>query len=398
MNAPGSATDATRPSVSEAPVRPPLWQEALLVVAFWTFFALLTAANRLLDPRGPGILDGVASPALTLALVSSAVWAVLTPLVFLVTGVLSADRAGWLRRILVLAVLGLVASILVDVVTDLARDQLFPRPRRRGPIGFDPVRSFTRLWFLDDLVVFVAVMAAGFARSFFYRFRARQAEAVRLQAEAARLQAQLAESRLAALRTQLNPHFLFNTLHAVSSLVERDPRGVRRMIARLSELLRHTLDGSPEQEVPLEQELRFLDRYLEIMRIRFQGRLEVETRVEPGAESALIPNLLLQPLLENALEHGASRVEGVGRVELDARVEAGRLVVRIRDNGPGIEGQDAPAEGVGLRNTRQRLEQLYGAEQHLRLEPGAGGGLVAEISLPFHTSADLRAAALPAPG
>ncbi|HEY0969932.1 MAG TPA: histidine kinase [Gemmatimonadales bacterium] len=387
-------TDTLPPT--DAAIRPPLWQEALLVVAFWAFFALLTAANRLLDPRGPGIFGGtVISPALTLALVSAGLWALLTPLVFFATGRLSAERAGWLRRIVVLALLGLVASIFVDVMTDLARDHLFPRPRRRGPIGFDPVRSFRRLWFLDDLVVYVAVMAAGFARSFFYRFRARQAEAVRLQAEAARLQAQLAEARLSALRTQLNPHFLFNTLHAVSSLVERDPRGVRRMIARLSELLRHTLDGSSEQEVPLEQELAFLDRYLEIMRIRFQGRLEVETRVEPEAETALIPNLLLQPLLENALEHGASRVEGIGRVELDARVEGGRLVVRVRDNGPGIQGTP-PDEGVGLRNTRQRLEQLYGAEQHLRLTPAEGGGLVAEISLPYHTASDLRAAAVPA--
>ncbi|HEX5580152.1 MAG TPA: ATP-binding protein, partial [Gemmatimonadaceae bacterium] len=107
-----------------------------------------------------------------------------------------------------------------------------------------------------------------------------------------------------------------------------------------------------------------------------------------------IPNLLLQPLLENALEHGASRVEGVGRVGLEARVEGGRLVVRVRDNGPGIQGA-RPAEGVGLRNTRQRLEQLYGTEQHLRLAPAEGGGLVAEISLPYHTVSDLRAAAVP---
>jgi sensor histidine kinase YesM len=218
---------------------------------------------------------------------------------------------------------------------------------------------------------------------------------VRLQAETARLHAQLADARLGALRAQLNPHFLFNTLHAISSLVERDPRGVRRMIARLSELLRYSLEESNEQEIPLRQELAFLDRYLEIMRIRFQGTLEVTVDVDPEVQDALVPNLVLQPLVENAVKHGVSKLEGAGRITISARRSGDRTIMTVHDNGPGFGEADAPGdEGVGLRNTRERLAQLYGAAQGLSLREPPEGGLVAEIIVPFHTPGDLRTAVI----
>jgi LytS/YehU family sensor histidine kinase len=250
---------------------------------------------------------------------------------------------------------------------------------------------------LNDLIMYTGVLAAGIARDYFRRYHARrqeavrlQAEAARLQAEAAQLQAQLVSARLAALRTQINPHFLFNTLHAVSTLVERDPRGVRRMIARLSELLRFTLEGAEEQEIPLERELSYLDRYLEIMQIRFQEALDVDTRVESSVLDALVPTLILQPLVENAVKHGTSKVNRPGRIEISGRRDGERLILLVRDNGPGLGGALAE-EGIGLRNTRDRLAQLYGADAALVLRSAEGGGTVAEVSLPYHTSADLRA-------
>jgi two-component system LytT family sensor kinase len=215
------------------------------------------------------------------------------------------------------------------------------------------------------------------------RYRARQQEAARLQAETAQLQAQLAEARLSALRSQIDPHFLFNTLNAVSALVERDPRGVRRMIARLSELLRHSLDGAGEPEVTLRQELEFADRYLEIMRIRFQGSLEVEQRVDEGMMDAMVPSLVLQPLVENAVKHGVGRLRGVGRIEIEARRDGARVILTVRDNGPGMEGAAPAREGVGLRNTRERLAQLYGDDAKLTLRPAEGGGFEAEVALPW---------------
>src|SRR5207253_9892207 len=150
----------------------------------------------------------------------------------------------------------------------------------------------------------------GFAREYSRRFRAHEKAAAQMAAETAQLQTQLAEARLSALNAQLNPHFLFNTLNAVSSLVERDPRGVRRMIARLSELLRYTLEGGTEHEVVLSQEIAFLERYLEIMQIRFEGKLEVEIQIGDDARDALVPSLILQPLVENAAQHGVDTSAG----------------------------------------------------------------------------------------
>ena len=197
---------------------------------------------------------------------------------------------------------------------------------------------------------------------------------------------------------QLNPHFLFNTLHAVSSLVERDPRGVRRMIARLSALLRYTLEEASAQEVPLRQELRFLHGYLEIQQIRFQGKLEVEEEIAREALDAFVPNLILQPLVENAIKHGASQISGVAQIGIQARREGERLILRVRDNGPGLgnapgdasddasgDGAPRPNRGVGLRNTRERLEGLYGTAQRFTLAPAEGGGLIAEVIVPYRT-------------
>jgi LytS/YehU family sensor histidine kinase len=216
---------------------------------------------------------------------------------------------------------------------------------------------------------------------------------VRLSAEAARLSAQLAEARMVALRTQLNPHFLFNTLHAVASMVERDPKGVRRMIARLSELLRHTLEGADTQETTLERELELTQRYVDIMIVRFQGTLEVSTRVPSPLSDALVPTFLLQPLVENAIKHGVGEVVADGRIAIEAERAGDELVLRVLDNGPGI-GSDA-SESVGLGNTRERLRGLYGDAQRLVVGNRAEGGAYAEVRLPYHTAADLRVAGQP---
>jgi len=285
----------------------------------------------------------------------------------------------------------------VDVAVELCGVHVLHVRVRWAP-GVSPARSVLRLWLLDDLIVYLAVLAAGFAREYFRRYQTRKEQAIRLQAHAAQLQAQLAEARMTALRMQINPHFLFNTLHAISTLVERDPRGVRRMVARLSELLRHTLDGGAEPEVRLEEEFEFLRRYLEIMQVRFQGRLETELAADPAILGALVPNLILQPLVENAIKHGTGELMGTGRIEVGARREGDRLTLTVRDNGPGLrDPEGAVAEGVGLRNTRARLEELYGGEQSLSLRPAEGGRVVAEIRLPYHTRADLRAAAVATP-
>jgi two-component system LytT family sensor kinase len=391
--------DTIAPTNGRADHIPLRRSELLGIFAFWTFLALLTAANGLLDPRGRGLQPLVAGAPVTLAFVESYLWAALTPFLFWLTSRFSIERDNRVLRVVLFVMAGVVVAMLVEALLAYLRLEVFFTVRRRRPAAFNPFFGMTRLFWLDDLMVYFAVVAAGFARDYFRRYQARREEATRLRAHAAELHAQLAEARLAALRTQLDPHFLFNTLHAISTLVERDPRGVRRMIARLSELLRTSLEEGSEPEVPLGKELAFLNRYLEIMQIRFQGRLEVDTHVDPNVSDALVPTLILQPLVENAVKHGVSKVAGVGRIEIRALRDADdRVVLSVRDNGPGLDGgAHAPREeGVGLANTRARLEQLYGADQSLTLRSSSDGvGLVAEVTLPYHTRADLRAAAAP---
>jgi two-component sensor histidine kinase len=336
------------------------------------------------------------------------------------------ERRPWaMAAALLLA--GVVLSMIIAGATDALRHAIFPFPiRRAGPPSAprgSPLWSFTRVWVVNDFFVYLGVLAAGLARGFSLRDQARRREASRQQAlgaaREARLAAELAQARLEALRMQLDPHFLFNTLNAISSLVERDPRGVRRIISRLSELLRHSINGANEQEIPLRTELALLDRYLEIMRIRFQGQLSVEMQIAPETLDALVPNLILQPLAENALKHGAAQGTAA-RIQISARRVNDQLVLAIRDNGPGPAGSSAnqPAHdgglhverregsGVGLTNTRARLEHLYGDAQRFTLRaldpaserkaaPGETGA-VAEIVLPFRLSEQAPAGGAPA--
>ena len=349
-------------------------REIGLIFAFWTSLAALSVLNRLYDPRGEGLRVITRTGPLVLPFLEAWLWAALTPLIFRI----SSRSSGAIRRVagVVLIVLaGIGIAFFVDFALDLVRDFFFPLPRRRGggaPM-FAPFRAFGRFGMLNQLMIYCAVLAAGFAREYFLREQQRRREAVELQA-------QLAQARLDALRMQLNPHFLFNTLHAVSALVERDPGGVRKMIARLSELLRHTLDSRSADEVALREELAFLQRYLDIMAVRFQGRLRVSTSVEESASNARVPNFILQPLVENALEHGVSRT-GDAEISITARREGEQLVIAIHDRGPGF---DASAEsGVGLANTRARLAGLYGDAASVEVRTAPEGGAAAELRLPW---------------
>jgi sensor histidine kinase YesM len=206
-----------------------------------------------------------------------------------------------------------------------------------------------------------------------------------------RLQTQLTQAQLEALKMQLQPHFLFNTLHSISALLHRDPDSADRMIARLGDFLRLTLENSGAQEVSLQKELEFLTCYLEIERVRFQDRLTTSLDVEPAALDTPVPNLILQPIVENALRHGVAQTRGPGRVEISAKRENGSLRIRVWDNGPGLKAitrhDDGLKVGLGLSNTRARLEQLYGASHRFELENAPQGGLLVTLEIPAHADA-----------
>jgi hypothetical protein len=195
----------------------------------------------------------------------------------------------------------------------------------------------------------------------------------------AELEGQLAAARLDALRLQLQPHFLFNTLNAISAFVGAEPDLARRMLSRLGELLRGTLEREAA-EIPLAEELTLLAPYLDIQRIRFGERLAILLEVAPDAEPGLVPTFMLQPLFENAVEHGVTRRSGEALIRLRAERSASQLRLELTDNGPGPSGD---REGVGLRNTRERLARLYGAAHRLEVASAPGGGAVVTATFPF---------------
>lgn len=361
------------------------WIEAALIVSFWVCVFMLTFGREVFDTHGKP-LDTVELMADGFELF---VWMVVTPAVFWLASRYPLDQNRWKRAATIHVILAVLVSSVINELGHLGFDLTSP-----GPVSLEPVQAWLGLTYLNELAIYLAILAAGFARNYFYRFQERRRKT-------SELEAQLAEARLEALRMQINPHFLFNTLHAISSMVDDHPRQVHRMIARLSELLRYALESTASQEVPLGKEIDFLERYLEIQQIRFEGRLETTIDVEPELEDALVPSLILQPIVENAIKHGASQSsERVGRVRVTTRLVGTAVVLAVEDNGPGLDTYDLleeSSEGIGLANTRKRLENLY--EETYRLEAEAAsetGGLRVEIAIPYHTSGARTAVAVAA--
>jgi len=230
-----------------------------------------------------------------------------------------------------------------------------------------------------NLLTYGTAVGIGHALNFHRKYREGEIKA-------AQLETQLAQAQLQALKMQLHPHFLFNTLHTIAMLNLKDVKAANRMITRLSDLLRLTLDNVGMQEVSLKQELDFLKQYLEIEQIRFQDRLTVKMDIDPETLDAIVPNLVLQPIVENAIRHGIAKRETDGRLELLARRENGALLLQVRDNGPGLlQNQFSGSNnGIGLKNTQARLERLYGTAQKMELKSARDGGLEVSITIPFH--------------
>jgi sensor histidine kinase YesM len=251
-----------------------------------------------------------------------------------------------------------------------------------GPMIQRWIESFGMLNFLTYWVI----VGAWFAFTYHSRYLASRWKAAQLERDAARLEARMAEARLEALRMELNPHFLFNTLNSISGLVRRREHDEAvQVLARFGELLRVTLDREAEQMTTLAQELEFLRLYLDIERVRFHDRLIVTIDVDPPLLAAPVPTLILQPLVENAVRHGIARKPGQGRIDVEARDTGGGLVLTVRDTGIGF-GADGPTqtrEGVGLSNTRARLAQLYGDDAWLELTETDGGGATVTVRIPL---------------
>lgn len=225
-----------------------------------------------------------------------------------------------------------------------------------------------------DILTYWVILGVFYLLDYQRRWRERELKAAQLERE-------LTAAELQALKAQLHPHFLFNTLNSIASLMHSDVETADTMLVRLSDLLRRALESAGAQEVTLRQELDFLRPYLEIEQIRFQDRLAVDFDIPESALEARVPNLILQPLVENAIKHGIAPQPGPGRIAVRARREGERLRLEVEDNGRGLD--EAPRDGVGLANTRARLARLYGGESAFELAAGTAGGLTARVTLPF---------------
>lgn len=309
-----------------------------------------------------------------------AVWALLTPVVFAAAARFPLDR-GDLRRVIPvhLAAALAVVSAWALAVTAVAMGLGWPADDGDG-WGTMLGRYLVRRLHVN-LLIYGALVGVHHALE--YRRRLHEREAA-----AAELRTRLAEAQLQSLRTQLQPHFLFNTLNAVSVLaLKGETQSVVRMLSRLSELLRLTLDGAPGQEVSLRQELAVLERYVDIERVRFPDRLEVRVDAAPETHDALVPALLLQPLVENAIRHGIAQTVGAGRVHVRAECRGGQLWMEVRDTGPGFPPAGVQREGIGLANVRARLACLYDDEGRFTLENAPEGGAVVTVEVPFRIAA-----------
>jgi two-component system, LytTR family, sensor kinase len=302
-------------------------------------------------------------------------WAFATPLILWLARRFRIERNNWVRHLtihvivmtLLIAIIKTAYDAIVMPPTSAFRDFTWSRLFRSIEYTFD---TGTLLYWVIILV----------EHSFVYYRRYQQG-----LVNAANLQTQLVQSQLRALKMQLHPHFLFNTLHTITALVHEDPDLAERTIARLSELLRLFLANSTVHEVALSEELRILDLYLEIERTRFEDRLSVHFDVPAELREAMVPNLVLQPLVENSIRHGVGKRSAPGWISISAEKYGDTLVLRVIDNGAGLAtaGKHSGQTGMGLAITRGRLESLYGQRQSLVLRNVQTGGAEVRITLPF---------------
>jgi anti-sigma regulatory factor (Ser/Thr protein kinase) len=281
------------------------------------------------------------------------------------------DAPGWIRNVPVHVAALLVGSVVHTSLNWGLRVLIFPLVGLGNyDYGAMPVRYFMEL--PSDVLGYG--ITVGLASLYYRQFRAAQLEKT------------LAQAQLQNLRLQLNPHFLFNTLNTISSVMYEDVRIADRMISRLSDLLRSTLDHGNAQEVTLEREIEFLRLYVETMKARFEERLEFAVQTTAETRGAMVPALVLQPLVENSIIHGADGQTSKVRIEVRASREDGSLRLEVRDHGPGLAGN--PGDGIGLSNTAERLERLYGGTNRLNLRNADDGGLIVTLQVPFHVDSN----------
>jgi LytS/YehU family sensor histidine kinase len=314
-------------------------------------------------------------------------WALLAPFVVGMVERFPISKTTWVRHGLIqlgsfLLCFGVHVGIQVTAM-------LLPNYRDIHPDFINALTHHTITSIDFDLFIFCTLVAIAHAMIFYRTLKQREMSTVRLESE-------LARAKLQVLKNKLNPHFLFNTLHSISTLMYRDVRAADRMLTRLSDLLRMTMERSDRHDIPLHEEIAFLEKYLQIEQIRFEDRLTFSFQIEPNLEQAMIPHFLLQPLVENAVKHGIAPTSRPGMIEVKAWATRDRLRVRVSDNGPGMATLgNGSHKGIGLPNVSARLEHRYESDYTLEFKTGNPTGLVVELNLPLQFEEDSVALHMP---
>ncbi len=355
------------------------YRRATLLFLGWTLVSIIFAGISYAAAIGENNKEFGFISALRLNLVQFYVWAVLSPLVFRFSRRFPIEFRPLNVRNLLLYFPALISFAGIHQVIHLAvLWSITPRWRQKYPALIDCYRAYFAFGFYIDLIIALLIVIAVHTLLYYQSFRASELAQ-------SSLKAQLAQAQLRALKMQLHPHFLFNTLHSISSLVLEDPPKANSMIARLGDFLRLTVDNSDQQLVTLKEETEFLRCYLDIEQVRFGDRLTVTFELEPQTLSAQVPHLILQPMVENAIQHAIAPRSARGHINIEAKRLNSLLRVAITDNGPGISSNaNLPwKQGVGLTNVRTRLRQIYGPDFRFELMNTKGGGVTAFMEIPF---------------
>jgi two-component system, LytTR family, sensor kinase len=356
------------------------WVRLAAIWGIWTFIGLVfTLQGYFMSYRSERPM--IFADSLYLQMTWAYVWALATPLVLWAAARRPIERGNWIPSALLHIPISIVLSVVLTALARVIVWLKFSYPMGK-PLTFESITNFVIGNFSEGIGIYLLIALTSYAYNYYRRYREGQLRTLQLEA-------QLSQAQLQALKMQLHPHFLFNTLHSISALLNKDVEAARKMITRLGDFLRLTLENSGSPEVTLKQEMEFLTCYLEIERIRFQNRLV--TRVDMGERTldAKVPNLILQPIVENAIRHGIAPRSSPGLIDIAAKQLDGKLRIQIRDNGPGLPdhrtSQNQFKKGLGLANTETRLKRLYGADHLFDLTNDPAGGLIVTLEIPFHT-------------
>jgi two-component system, LytTR family, sensor kinase len=312
-------------------------------------------------------------------------WALATPAIVWLSEQFRFERGRLIRAFVVHVPAVIVASL--GHIVSMQAIQWWIATLDDRPFAWWTEVERAALQYIDwEMITYWAIVGLSHALLYYRESRGR---AVR----AARLEVKLAEAQLTTLQQQLHPHFLFNTLHAISALMHRDVEAADRMLTRLSDLLRITLENLGQSEVPLQTELDFLSKYLQIEQTRFMDRLTVRFDVQPDTLDTRVPSLLLQPLVENAIKHGVAKKAGAGHIDISARRDGDKLVIEVKDDGVGLseDALTAVQKGIGVSTTRARLQHLFGADFRFEFHR-LPEGLVVLVAVPWRSAHPVKTA------